>query len=901
MEYGILAALINNAALLLALSVIHELAFFLPARYGRLRPVLSGLLIAAVCGAVMAVPFVLQSGIVYDTRSILISVAALIFGPVPALITVAAASVFRIIIGGPGIWAGLATIIASALIGLAWRRWVFPGFKGWQWVNVLAMGICVHLVVLACQLLLPSPDNLRIIAAIALPMMLVYPAATVMLSLLLLRLKASRQAQAQLAQSEARFKLLFEQAPLGYQSLDINGNLVAVNQQWCDLLGYSQGDAIGKWFGDFLPPEGREAFGHRFPLFKQRGQIRTEFEMLHRDGRRLCIAFEGRIGYGPDGAFKQTHCILQDVTSQKAAEEALNESERSKSVLLANLQGMAYRCNFDRDWTMQFVSSGCQALTGYQPEDLIGNQRVSFNDLISPEFREIVWDKWSHALAERKPFRLEYAIITARGERKWVLEIGQGVYNDRGGVEALEGIIVDITDRKEADDHLIYLSEHDKATGLYNRESLETVLIQDAQAGKGEKRALISVNLSMVQLLAANYGLQYTQNLISEAARALNAYSAENRILFITFENHFAFYVKNYKDTGELAAFGESLAEALEALFVTDRIIGGIGIHEISPEDTGAAADVLLRRLLIASERSIAASHKNFGITFYNQELEDIVNREGAVRHALSSAERNEPGHELFVVYQPIMDIRTGAAVSLEALARLRAPDLGLVSPLEFIPIAEKTKLIIPLGESVFRQAFDFIRRLGEHGHGDISVSVNVSLIQLLKPDFARELAEMMARMSISPTSLGIEITESIFASDYAAVNRAVQALREAGIRISIDDFGTGYSSLARQREMQYDCLKIDKYFVDQLMGADPGSSMVGEIIAMAHNRGHCVVAEGVEHQQQLDLLRELGCDRIQGFLIANALNEEEALGFLNRNGGHGSHPGDAGSGVQDG
>ena len=367
MEQNVILSLFNNAALLLVLSVIHELVYYLPSRYRRGYPVIIGLLIAFICFAVMSLPLRLQQGINYDTRSILISVTAFIFGPVPAAITTAAAAGYRIYIGGPGIWAGLATIFSSALIGLLWRRWVHPKWKGWRWLSVLWMSVCVHLAMLACQMLLPSPDNQRIIRAIFLPVILIYPAATVILCQILFRQQTFRQNQLMLTLSEERFRLLFDKAPLGYQSLDINGCFLEVNQQWCDLLGYTRDEVIGKWFGDFLSPSYREAFRLRFPVFKAQGSIHSEFRMLHKDGSSKFIAFEGRIGYEKSGEFKQTHCILQDITSQKAAEEALIESENKYRSIAENMSDVVWQMDMDLNPT--YVSPSVSKLLGESPEE----------------------------------------------------------------------------------------------------------------------------------------------------------------------------------------------------------------------------------------------------------------------------------------------------------------------------------------------------------------------------------------------------------------------------------------------------------------------------------------------------------------------------------------------------
>ena len=162
-------------------------------------------------------------------------------------------------------------------------------------------------------------------------------------------------------------------------------------------------------------------------------------------------------------------CLIKDITERKAIEKALHESERSKSVLLSHLPGLAYRCNYDHDWTMQYVSNGCFNLTGYPPESLLYNRDITYNEVISPEYREALWNEWERILAARQPFKYEYEITTASGERKWVLEMGQGIYNEDGEVEALEGIVLDISDRKAVKNALKYNNEHDRLTGLYNR------------------------------------------------------------------------------------------------------------------------------------------------------------------------------------------------------------------------------------------------------------------------------------------------------------------------------------------------------------------------------------------------------------------------------------------------
>ncbi|NMA02564.1 MAG: EAL domain-containing protein [Clostridia bacterium] len=575
-------------------------------------------------------------------------------------------------------------------------------------------------------------------------------------------------------------------------------------------------------------------------------------------------------------------CLME----RKEIEKALDESERSKSVFLSHLPGLAYRCNYDSEWTMQYVSEGCFNLTGYPPESLLYNRDLSFNELISPEYREVLSQEWERILPKREPFKYEYEIITATGEKKWVLEMGQGVYNDAGEVEALEGLVLDISDRKAIEDALIYNNTHDRLTGLYNRDYLVSLLEKDIKLNKNSKKALIGIDLSMVQLLALNYGFQYSQNLIKKAAEALSQQCSEKIILFQPRENRFIFYVVDYTDKKELVDFSHVIIETLEAVFITDRISGGVGIVEIKVDQDEVDIDLILRKLLIASERVITLFGKNFEISFYDEELETLVDRERDIIEALNIIALDDHAQDnLFLEYQPVMDLKKDQITCFEALARLNTEKLGLVGPLEFIPLAEKTKLIHQIGEKVIIKAFSFLRKLKEHGYNNIRVSINISLIQLLNPDFPRRLFELIKEMQINPQNICIELTESIFISDFDKTNKVIGKIRETGIHVAIDDFGTGYSSLSRETELNADCMKIDKYFVDRLLDTNPNKSITGDIISMSRKLGHCIIAEGVEHDLQLRYLKEHNCDKIQGYLISKPLSEEDAIEFLKKQG----------------
>lgn len=399
-----------------------------------------------------------------------------------------------------------------------------------------------------------------------------------------------------------------------------------------------------------------------------------------------------------------------------------------------------------------------------------------------------------------------------------------------------------------------------------------------------QKKALIGINLNMVQVVAANYGFQYAQNLIKKAAEALSQHCTDNCLLFHSRENSFVFYLFDYKDQKELVAFGNVIADTLGSIFITERIGGGIGILEIEQNQSELNVDLQLRRLLIASETSVSMFGRDFEICIYNEELEAIVNREREIVEALSAiAANDDTTDELFLQYQPIMNLRTGSIFGFEALGRLRTGKLGLVSPLEFIPIAEKTKLILPIGEKIIAKALCFLNRLNKLGYNEIGISLNISVIQLLSPNFTNRLFELISEIQVNMKNIYIEITESVFASDYDKINSILEIMRKAGLQIMIDDFGTGYSSLYREQELKADYMKIDKYFIDNLLCADQSKAITGDIISMAHKLGHCTIAEGVEHNIQLQYLQKHNCDKIQGFLISEPLDEDAAIMFLEK------------------
>lgn len=701
-------------------------------------------------------------------------------------------------------------------------------------------------------------------------------------------LRIQRYVEHKLYENTIKFDTIFQQAPIGIaisHNRDPMGarpdDIMTSNATFEQLTGRTTEELMKLGWAQITHPEDIEEDLENFRKL-QAGEISSysmEKRFIRPDGSVLWVHMVvAPLKFANDHQDRHI-CLIQDITKRKEAEKALAESERSKSVLLSNLPGMAYRYKNDHDWTMQYVSAGCLALTGYAPESLINNRDLCYNDLIAPEYRNELWKKWQRLLAERDTFKSEYEIITSWGERKWVLELGQGIYNEQGEVEALEGIVLDITDRKGMENQLKYNSEHDTWTGLYNHRYFENVLMEDIKQGDMEGRALVAINLSTINMLNHTHGFHYSRELIKKAADALKSYCTANIALHYIYENRFVFYVKEYQGRNELMDFCRNIAYDLEALLAIERIGGGIGVIELNNELTDVHQ--LQKNLIIISEEATNISNNDIGICFFSDEIQTRIIRKEAVTRELTQIANGERVDRLFLQYQPIIDLQSNQISGFEALVRLNSDSFGRIPPLEFIPIAEKTKLIIPLGYNIIHQALQFLKKLREYGYPDVAVSINISAIQLLKGDFVPNFCKIVEESKVDPESIVLELTESIFASNYQEINQILRELQECGIRIAIDDFGTGYSSLARERELNVNCMKIDKAFVDKLMVLEWDKTITGDIISMGHKLGHCIVAEGVEHDKQRQYLQAHGCDKIQGYLISKPLDESAALEFL--------------------
>lgn len=652
-----------------------------------------------------------------------------------------------------------------------------------------------------------------------------------------------------------------------------------VNDAFKRIAGRSRRELVEQGWGQVIHPQDAAREREQRRLLEE-GKILSysmEQRILRPDGSQVWVELTATPFAQPGTESKRTIYMIKDISDRKSVEERLSESERSKAVLLKNLPGMAYRCLWDRSWTMQFVSEGCEPLTGYSAESLLYNRDLSFNDLIAPEYRELLWQKWQEVLSERRSFEFEYEITTKSGERKWVLEMGMGVFNERGEVEALEGIIIDITERKESELQLKRISELDLITGLPNRRALRAVMAEDGRSGEYPQRAVVLFNLRRINTINSIYGFSFCEYLLRSVAQRLAGHCTPTRHLYQAAYGRFAFYIQEPLSRGELIEFCAQVVETLKTVAIVNTYGCGIGIRQIGGEL--AEPEDLIHHAGISAER--ADRSRPFAYRFYDEDLAAELDRLSEIEELLLRVAYGEREDALFLEFQPIIDASTQRIYAFEALARLDGGPLGIVSPGEFIPIAEENQLIVPIGKLIARKACAFLSGLEKRGLKGYKISINVSAIQLAQEDFVDEIFAVMREAGLQPNQLCLEITESVFTQNYAAINEKLGVLMQAGTIIAIDDFGTGYSSLAREQELNVNFLKIHKTFIDRLVTAGENQAIAGDIISMAHRLGHAVVAEGVEQEVQKEYLVKHNCDFLQGFLFSRPVSEQAAIKLL--------------------
>ncbi|MDB9511351.1 EAL domain-containing protein [Kamptonema animale CS-326] len=430
-----------------------------------------------------------------------------------------------------------------------------------------------------------------------------------------------------------------------------------------------------------------------------------------------------------------------------------------------------------------------------------------------------------------------------------------------------------------AQEQLRYQAFYDDLTGLLNRngfiEQIE-VCIHISQEQLSNRFAILFLNLDRYQVVKFTLGHGVGEELLKQTARRLESCMPQTAIIARVGSDEFAILLKDISDNQQASNIASAIHRALETPFVLEEVavsstvsigIAHSSLEGLEPEDLLRAADTAMHYAVVQSKGSTAVFNPGM--------LAGAISRL-ELEADLQRAVFNE---QLHLNYQPIFSLVDEQIVGFEALVRWRHKVRGMVSPAEFIPVAEETGLILSLGAWVLSEAMGCLRNWLEQFPNvrPLSMSVNLSGIQLSSPDLVLLIEKLLEQFSLSGESLKLEITESMFMENAGAAGQLLAELKAKQIQFSIDDFGTGYSSLSYLHHLPIDTLKIDREFISGMVGDSKDFDIVKTIIALAHSLGLDVVAEGIETQEQLNRLRELGCEYGQGFFFSKPLDVEAA------------------------
>lgn len=442
--------LIQNIALLVALAVLYQVLAARLNKESLENKIVSGLLFGVVGVIGMMTPLHFMPGIIFDGRSIILSISGFLGGPVVALVAALMGAVYRIHLGGGGVYVGVATIIESAALGVAFHYLWYRRQKPVSLFKLWLFGLMSSVVVLITFLALPGKAGLEVVPEIGLTILILYPLASMLVCQLFFDYEKQAADAKALLQSESIYRGIFENAAAGVAVVDAQGRFLQVNSTLCRMLGYSPEELLKLTMFDVSHPDDRQisATKHEQMVSGEIDSYKFVKRFIRKDGQLDWAEVSGSTVYVPDGAYHSTIGVVSDITARKLAEDYLKERERMWAALIENLPGFVYRCANDREWTMQYISPGCLQLTGYTPDELTHNRNLSFNDIMVPEYSDPVWYAWQEALESKRQFEGEYPIITKSGEERWLWERGRGVHGENGELMFLEGFITDVTHRK---------------------------------------------------------------------------------------------------------------------------------------------------------------------------------------------------------------------------------------------------------------------------------------------------------------------------------------------------------------------------------------------------------------------------------------------------------------------
>jgi diguanylate cyclase (GGDEF)-like protein/PAS domain S-box-containing protein len=611
------------------------------------------------------------------------------------------------------------------------------------------------------------------------------------------------------------------------------------------------------------------------------GEIRTyqmEKRYMHKEGHVVWALLSVSMVHDEEGDPLYFVSQIQDISERKRAEQKIRDAEQRYRTLVEQIPAVTYIDPVDDPETSLYTSPQIEQMLGYTPAEW--QTQKLWPKRLHPDDRERVLaaDERFEAGGE-EPFSEEYRLLAKDGSVVWVREEAVLVRDEAGEPLYWQGVFYDLTERKALEERLHYQAFHDPLTDLPNRQLFMDRLGQALRRTRRRHKriAVLFMDLDGFKVVNDSLGHEVGDLLLTLVAQRLRRCLRPEDTLARFGGDEFVVLIEAVDDPAQVVQVAERITEELRRpfimegreLYVTASI--GISLGGARTHDT----DDLLREADTAMYRA-----KDTGGDFrvFNPAMYERAFTRLEVENDLRGAIEQE---EFVVHYQPMVDLQTGELWGMEALVRWDHPERGLLEPSEFVPVAEESGLVKPMGEQILREACFRAKEWQEENPRipPLVMSVNLSASQLSRFDLADTVERVLGETGLEGNRLILDVTETVYLKVLAANTAILDRLRALGVRFSIDDFGTGYSSLSYLKRLPADAIKIDQSFVKGLGEDVDDTAVVRMIIELAHTLSLEVIAEGVETEEQATLLKEMGCDFAQGYHFSKPLPAEAASG----------------------
>jgi diguanylate cyclase (GGDEF)-like protein/PAS domain S-box-containing protein len=568
--------------------------------------------------------------------------------------------------------------------------------------------------------------------------------------------------------------------------------------------------------------------------------------------------------------------ISRDITEHKRMEEALRQGEERYRTIIEQMEDGYFEVDLAGNFT--FVNDAECSNLGYSREELIGINNRRYTDKANAKK---VFEAFHSIYETGEPIKIfNYEIIRKDGTVR-SLELSAALIRDANGEPVgFRGISRDVTERKRSEERIQYLATHDALTELPNRMMFSQLLNHAIQTGRRYKRqfAVLFIDLDRFKIINDTLGHEAGDQLLKETASRLKQTLRASDTIARLGGDEFVILAEEVSDLKQVSIVAHRILSAtLQPMVIMGeecRVTASIGIS-VFPND-GEDEKSLMKNADMAMYFAKEEGKNNY--QFYSKDIKpQSIERLSIETYLRLALEHNE----LSLHYQAKLDFKTNAITGVEALLRWQNPVLGSVSPVHFIPVAEETGLIVPIGRWVMKTACAQNAAWQRQGLPPVCMAVNLSLRQLTDENLIDDIRAALDESGLVPNRLELEITESMVMHNPVRMIAVLARIKKMGVRLAIDDFGTGYSSLGQIKHFPIDTLKVDRSFIRNIPKDTEDRAITEAILAMGKTLSLTVVAEGVETQEQMDFLRERSCDEMQGYYFSKPIMPDQFADLL--------------------